>query len=473
MLWSMVALTGTRQHGRIARTPSNQKLYRRRARVADLLGIGLWLSSAVSVGLYLVSGGVARLGSTSDIVTSLGIATGLVGTNFVLAMLLLAARIPAIDRAIGHDRAIAVHRALGKPAFYLLVAHGLLLLVGYGLGSGITAIAEIGPMLGIPDIPLAVAGLALIAVVIVSSLVAVRRRYSYETWHLIHLLSYFAVAVSIPHQLSIGNVFLPASVERIYWVTLYVIAFGAIFLYRFVEPLVSSLRHHLRVDRIEQEAPGVVSIHLRGRRLRALDSSGGQFFIWRFWTPATWWHSHPLSLSAVPTDTELRITVRDLGGGSRGISAVPKGTAVWFEGPYGIFTDAGRTSPKLAIAVAGIGITPVRALLEGSELRPGEASILLRASTLDDTFLWGEILDLARRKGIAVTTMIGPRATTGPGWLTQEQADAGVTIRTLFPDLASSDLYLCGPTPWLDLVEADARAAGLPDHQVHAERFDW
>lgn len=470
----MVLASGARRSStRIARTPTNQKLYRRRARVSDLLGIALWVSSALAVGLFLVSGGVARLGTPADIVTSLGIMTGLVGTNFVLAMLFLAARIPLIDRAIGHDRAIAVHRALGQPAFSLLVAHGLLLLVGYGLSSGLTVIAEIGPMLAIPDILLAVAGLALMAVVIISSLVAVRNRFSYETWHLIHLLSYAAVAVSIPHQLSIGSVFSSLSIERVYWTTLYVLAFGAIFLYRFLEPLISSLRHRLRVERITPEAPGVVSLHLRGRRLSALESTGGQFFIWRFWTPGTWWHSHPISLSSVPTETQLRITVRDLGGGSRSISSVPTGTAVWFEGPYGIFTDAGRTSPKLAIAVAGIGITPIRALLEGADLAPGEASLLLRASTIDDTFLWGEILDLARVKGIAVTTMLGSRATTGPGWMTQQSADAGLSIRSVFPDLEHSDLYLCGPTPWLDLVEADARDTGLADHQIHAERFDW
>ncbi|CAN5549545.1 ferric reductase-like transmembrane domain-containing protein [soil metagenome] len=470
----MVAATETgRSSARLARTPSNRQLYRRRARVSDILGVALWVSSALSVGLFLVSGGTARFASPSDAVTSAGIVAGLVGTNFVLAMLILAARVPLIDRAIGHDRAIAIHRALGKPAFYLLVAHGVLLIVGYGLGSGISVLAEIGPMLAIPDMPLAVAGLALLAVVIVSSLVAVRRRVNYETWHLIHLLSYFAVAVSIPHQLSIGSVFTAASVERIYWITLYVLAFGAILFYRLLEPIISSMRHGLRVDRIQREAPGVASIYLAGRNLRALDSAGGQFFIWRFWTPGTWWHSHPLSLSSVPTERELRITVRDLGVGSRGISSVPKGTAVWFEGPYGIFTDAGRTAPKLAIVVAGIGITPVRALIEHSHLEPGEASILLRASTVDDTFLWDEILELAREKGIAVTTMVGRRATSGSGWMAHQDSDDGGTLVSLFPDLMKSDLYICGPTPWLDLVEADARAAGLPDHQVHAERFDW
>ncbi|TXN32804.1 ferredoxin reductase family protein [Lacisediminihabitans profunda] len=453
--------------------PDHEARYRRRARIGDALVVALWLSSAVAVALFLVSGGTARFGSVSDAVTSVGIMTGLVGTNLVLAMFILAARVPFIDRAVGHDRAIAVHRALGKPAFYLLLSHGVILLVGYGLASGLNPIAEIGPLLAIPDMPLAIVGMALLVVVVVTSFVSVRRRFSYETWHLTHLLSYAAVIASVPHQLSIGSVFSPFSFERAYWLALYVLAFGAILTHRLVEPLASSLRHRLRVGRIVTEAPGVVSIYLTGRRLRSLESAGGQFFIWRFWTLGTWWHSHPISLSAMATDTEMRITVRDLGGGSRSISAVRPGTRVWFEGPYGVFTDAGRTAPRLAIVVAGIGITPVRALLEDSTLRPGEATILLRASTLDDTFLWGEILQLAERKGVEVTTMIGPRARTGPGWMTQADADRGLTILGLFPDLLESDLYLCGPTPWLDLVEADARAAGIPDHQIHAERFDW
>jgi len=49
----------------------------------------------------------------------------------------------------------------------------------------------------------------------------------------------------------------------------------------------------------------------------------------------------------------------------------------------------------------------------------------------------------------------------------------GVTLRSIFPDLLDSDLYICGPKAWLALVEADARAAGLPAHQLHIERFDW
>ncbi|EPR77161.1 Oxidoreductase-like protein [Leifsonia rubra CMS 76R] len=49
----------------------------------------------------------------------------------------------------------------------------------------------------------------------------------------------------------------------------------------------------------------------------------------------------------------------------------------------------------------------------------------------------------------------------------------GVTLETTFPDLANSDVYLCGPTAWLDLVEAEVRATGVRPEQIYAERFDW
>ena len=453
--------------------PDRRQQYRARARIADILVTSLWGSGAAAAALFLATGGAAKFGTVADAVTSTGIIAGLIGTDFILVMIVLAARIPIIDRTVGHDRAIAVHRSLGKPALYLLLGHALLLLTGYGLSSGINPIAEIGPLLAIPDMPLAFIGLGLLIVVVITSLVAVRRRFSYEAWHLVHLLSYLAVLVAVPHQLSVGGILSNGSVERVYWIALYVLAFGSIATYRFVEPIVSTLRHGMRVDRVESVAPGVVSIHFSGRNLRSLESAGGQFFVWRFWTGRTWWHSHPISLSSVPTGTTARITVRDLGTGSGAISAVRPGTRVSFEGPYGMFTDAGRTAPKLAIVVAGIGITPVRAFLEDSRVQPGETTILLRASTIDEAYLWDEIADLARKKGASLYTMVGTRALTGPGWMPQADASRGVTLRSIFPDLKDSDLYICGPTAWLDLVEIDARRAGIPEHQLHTERFDW
>lgn len=441
--------------------------------MSDLLVTLLWSSGAAAAALFLASGGAADFGSLAAATTSIGIVAGLIGTDFILVMLVLAARVPLLDRTIGHDRAVAVHRQLGKPALYLLLAHAVLLLIGYGMAEGINPIAEIFSQLAVPDMPLAFMGLGLMIAVVITSLVAVRQKFSYEAWHLVHLLSYVSVAFAIPHQLSVGGILAEGTAQRVYWIALYFLAFGAILTFRFIEPAVASLRHRMSVAGVTTIAPGVASIHLTGRKLRSLGAEGGQFFVWRFWTRRTWWHSHPISLSAMPTDSSARITVRDLGSGSARISAIPAGTRVSIEGPYGLFSDVARTAPKLAIIAAGIGITPIRALLESSQFAPGEATILLRASDENDMFLWDEVREIALAKGATLYTMVGKRASLHPRWMPEADAHRGVTLASVFPDLAISDLYVCGPSAWLDLVEADARATGIPNHQLHSERFDW
>lgn len=446
---------------------------RRRLRSGDLLLIAFWTSVALAVGLYLAYGGLSSVASPSSLIDAVGITAGLIGTNLILVMLLIAARIPIIDRAVGQDVAMAFHRRLGKPALYLLLAHFALLTVGWAMADGQSVVVETVTMFTTPDMAFAYLGLGLLIVVVVSSLVAVRRRFPYEAWHAIHLLSYAAVLVAVPHQLSVGGVLAEGTWQRTYWIILYVLAFAAVACFRFAVPIVRSFRHGIRVAGIENVATGVYSIHLTGRDLDHLRINGGQYAIWRFWSAGTWWHAHPISFSAVPTDTSARITVRELGAGTARLSRLRPGTPVSIEGPYGVFTDVTRTSPHLAIIAAGIGVTPARALLEHSSLAPGEATLLLRGTDENQNYLWDETIALATASRGRAYTMTGRRPATLDTWMSADDYRRGVTLGSTFPDLASSDLYICGPQAWSDLVVADAQAAGLRDEQIHVERFDW
>ncbi|MFC5128377.1 hypothetical protein ACFPRL_36510 [Pseudoclavibacter helvolus] len=68
---------------------------------------------------------------------------------------------------------------------------------------------------------------------------------------------------------------------------------------------------------------------------------------------------------------------------------------------------------------------------------------------------------------------MGQRPAGTSTWMSANDLGRGVTLESVFPDLCSSDLYICGPSAWTDLVVRDAKAAGLPDQQIHTERFDW
>ena len=95
--------------------------YRRRMRRADLLLVLSWVSVAIVIALFLAQSGSTAFATAADAVTSLGVVCGLVGTNLILLMLVLAARVPVIDRTFGHDKAMHAHRRMGKPAFYLIL----------------------------------------------------------------------------------------------------------------------------------------------------------------------------------------------------------------------------------------------------------------------------------------------------------------------------------------------------------------
>jgi len=448
--------------------------YKRRMRIADTLQVLSIVSVAIVIAIFLADGGAARFATPAAAITSLGVLAGLVGSDLLLVMLLLAARLPLIDRAFGHDRAMAVHQSLGKPALYLILGHAVLLIVGYALMQPVSVFAEVWIMLtALPDMPLAFVGLGLLIVVVVSSIVVVRRRLRYEAWHLVHLLAYIAVLVAIPHQLSVGGLLSAGTIQRYYWLALYAGVAGSILVFRFIIPVARSIRHGLVVQGVDRVAPDVVSIRLKGRQLRRLNASAGQFFIWRFWTPGLWWQAHPFSLSAAPAGDALRVTVRGLGDATAELPRLPKGTRVSFEGPYGLFTEQARTSPRIVLIAAGIGVAPIRSLLETASFAPGDATVILRSHTVGDSYLADEVAALCRRRGAELRIVAGKRPAGVDTWLPADAVAARVTLATLVPRLREADVYICGPRRWTDEVVRDARSAGLPARQIHYERFDW
>jgi predicted ferric reductase len=446
-----------------------------------MLTVIAWGSVAAAVALWLADGGATVIDSPASAFTALGIVAGLAGMDLVLLMLLLAARIPFVDRTIGHDRALEFHRRLGKPSLYLLLAHGLLIAVGYGLAEGLDPISEsVALWVLVPDMWLAYISMALFIAVVATSLVAVRRRFPYEFWYAVHLLTYAAVGTSIPHQFSVGGLFAEGTWQRWYWLAICVATGAALLYYRIAQPVAATARHKLTVSRVTMAAPGVVNIEMTGLQLDRLTGNGGRFLIWRFLAPGLWWHPHPFSLSAEPVasgpgrGSVLRITVRNLGRGSAQLARLKPGTKVAVEGPYGLFSTAARTRSKVVMIGAGIGITPLRALLEDTPFAPGDATVLLRGHSEQELYLGSEILALCQQRGAELFHLTGPRAWWDDhSWLPDGASRNGYNIESYVPHIADSDVYICGPASWSRNVIADARASGAGPEQIHHERFDW
>jgi ferredoxin-NADP reductase len=227
-----------------------------------------------------------------------------------------------------------------------------------------------------------------------------------------------------------------------------------------------NLVHRMRVERIDTEAPGVVSITITGRHLDRLDPRAGQFFLWRFVTRDRWWEAHPFSLSALPDGRSLRITVKAVGDFTARIAAIPVGTRVIAEGPFGSFTAAARRSRRVALIAGGVGITPIRALLEELPAAPGELALIYRVVREEDALFLRELRAIAERRRVSVYLLVGDhREPRGRGMLSPEN------LRRLIPDLARRDVYVCGPDGMAAATEASLRRIGVRRKNIHVERF--
>ena len=337
----------------------------------------------------------------------------MIGTYLALIMVLLVSRIPFVERVAGQDGLLRLHRALAPWPISLLAAHALFLTLGYAEAARAGMWHEAGVLLTkYPDVLTATIGLALMCLIGIVSVRAVRRRLRRETWWLIHLWMYLALAISFAHVIVLGPAFVGHPLTQVVWSVAWAATAGLVLCYRFGLPVVRSLRHRLTVTEVRPEGPGVVSVICTGRRLDRLAVSGGQFFCWRFLTRGMWWQAHPYSLSALPQPPYLRLTVKAVGDHSAALASLRPGTRVAIEGPYGAFTRYAQRRPRALLVAAGIGVTALRSLLE--DLPRGSAPVvLLRASQPADLVLSTEVRELVRHRRGTIHELVGSRERGG------------------------------------------------------------
>jgi ferredoxin-NADP reductase len=235
--------------------------------------------------------------------------------------------------------------------------------------------------------------------------------------------------------------------------------------WRFALPVVSSLRHDLRVESIVEESPDVYSVIMKGRNLAKLGAEGGQFFEWRFAAKGHFLVAHPYSLSAAPTASYMRITVKGLGDHSRSMVTIKPGTRVFIEGPYGAFRAGQAKKKHLVMIGGGIGVTPVRALLDEFK-NSRQIDFIYRVSHAEDLALKGELDQIAAQSGglIKVHYMVGSRR--------QHPMDAAHLL-SVVPTVRESDIYICGPKALVAAVIGAAHELGMSPDRVHHEEFEF
>jgi predicted ferric reductase len=426
---------------------------------ATTLLILVYLGAALAVLQGFVGSGLPiHLGASSVAQVS-----GMVAGYGAAVMLILMSRAPWLECGVGAHRLARWH-AWGAPLVIILtVVHATAAVVAWARAKSTDLLKATNDVLSLPGLITALVGTVILVLIGVASLRVVRRRISYERWHLLHLLTYLAVGLGFAHQLA-GPDLVRRMWLQIAWALLYCYAFALVLRWRVFQPAFQLWRHRLKVEDVRQESKDVMSILMSGRHLDELRAEPGQFFRWRFLTRETCRAAYPFSLSAPPTRHGLRITVKAKGDGTRRLFEIPSGTLVFAEGPYGVITRRRRRRPRVLLIAGGVGITSMRSLFEGIDLPGKDVTLVYRAAREQDLVLKHELDEIADRSGARVVYLVGPSSDAA----NEMSAHA---LNRIVGDLSDHDVYLCASPRLASRVRDSLMDDGFPRHQLHEERF--
>ena len=436
-----------------------------RVLTTDLLAVGGFVV-LVTLGLWLRHGGLGLLLSGgTDTLSAIGQVSGLIAALAAFGGLLLTSRPRFMERRYGQDQLVALHRWFGIVTVVTVVIHAVTDTWAWGATTGGTIITGLVDLLANEAwMVAALVSTVLFVTVGLTSWRRIRQFIPYETWYFVHLTGYLAVLLGFGHQLTLGTDIATDRLALWWWCGLAIVVTGVI-VYSRIGDLLRSFTRSFFVSTISREANGIGSIHVSGPGLAHLRVAGGQYFNMRALTRHLWWQTHPFSVSAAPTTMGLRFTVKELGEDSTRLLQMQPGTRLLLEGPYGVFTaDQAKGAPVVLVA-GGVGIAPIRAVLE--DCGPHQAPVVIvRVRDEDDVAHRIELERLVASRNGSLHILTGPRH-----WFTRHDPFAASTLRAWIPDIATRHVFVCGPASLESAVLTGMRKAGVPSANIHHERF--
>lgn len=232
-----------------------------------------------------------------------------------------------------------------------------------------------------------------------------------------------------------------------------------------------------RVLRVEQESRDIRSFYLEPPSDSRVAFAPGQHIPVQVQVGDEAAMIRTYSVSSAPSDGYLRISVKAQGPASRHLHAhIAPGDVLDVRPPMGSFTLDEQSTRPLVLIGAGVGITPLLAMLR-EQLSKGQARrihLFQGARSLADLPFGQELASLRQQAGGWLHVH---RALSQP----EDHAVAGqdyefagrLGIEQVKATLALDDydFYLCGPGSFTQDLYEGLRTVHVPDARIHAEAF--
>lgn len=187
------------------------------------------------------------------------------------------------------------------------------------------------------------------------------------------------------------------------------------------------------------------------------------------------------SLASAPGGPTVDVTVEELDDGEVSpylVREVQPGDELEIRGPVGgAFTWGPSDGGPLLVIGGGSGLVPLMAMVRahahaGSGEVGADVRVLVSARTAADLLFLAELDALAAAGTIAFHPTLTREPAPPPGWAGSTRRVDAAMLRELGPDPAAEpQVFVCGPTGFVEAVARTLLAAGHAPEAIRTERF--
>jgi predicted ferric reductase len=398
--------------------------------------------------------------------TDFSVALGFVGLALMGIEFALVARVKAVAEPFGTDAVIDFHREIGYAGLLFILVH-VALSADWSQANPFTP----------SDTPALVwfGGIAAAALIVLVATSVWRRRLrlSYEVWQVLHtVLAVVAVVAALVHVLLV-DYYVDNVWKRVLWAVMTAAFVWLLVWVRILRPL-RIRRRPWTVESVAPERDRTTVLTLRPVGHDGLRFEPGQFAWITVGRSPFSVTSHPFSFcSSAEQNGSLQVAIKAAGDFTSSVATVEPGTAVFVDGPHGVFSIDQYEGAGFCLIAGGVGIAPALSMLETLADRDDVRPVVLFAGNRnwDSVILRERIDELTTRLNMSVVHVLEQPPDDWDG--ETGYLDAEILARHLPEGFRRFQFFACGPTPMLAAVEAALVGIGTPADRIHTERFDW
>jgi predicted ferric reductase len=408
-----------------------------------------------------------------------GMIFGVCAFTWLMAELIIIARIKYVEKDFGQDLLFRVHGFMAVTAILLSVAHKVIEESIYGS----LIVGFVGNITLYIFLFISLFALLFMANTFVSRFKKIVQLkiaaqgsafFGYEFHRILHNLAVIGIIILYVHVMLTSSAAEHLSVKAVYSAM-----FSICFLFYIYHKIITRIilrRNRYVVTKVKGENSNIWTLELVPIDGKVLMYKPGQFAFLRFYGEGISYEEHPFSLSSDPSDRKkILVTIKELGNFTSSVKNIKAGYTASVDGPYGKFSYLNYPEETETVLIAGgVGITPAFSMLRYMRSNDKNRNV---------TLIWGlgsrkDLLSLKELESMKQEMRhlhIVPVMFKDDAW----DGEKGIIDRLLISRLlkhkghmiSEVGFYICGPDPMLRLVRNSLTHIGISKKQIHFERF--